>query len=246
MFLPSPSAASHPAVIDTTHAPFRALMHSRLDYCNGVLAGLPINQVTRLQSILHATARLVLRLLGWADWPDEGQPSLAWCLEANCLQTLCSVYWHSSVSHHRCHVCRRRRCRVVSTSDQLAQTPHSFREQGQKRSGPEVSSMPAQLHGTITPMLLESWTNRCQFSRKPWKCFFFEVDSLQQLYFMLPNSYYSYTFSLSIFWQLLWAPPRWTFIRSSVFSNVCLQLQLQLKKYTLWIGFHHTSTKIFY
>ena len=31
--------------IDTTRALVRALVHSRLDYCNGVLADLPINQV---------------------------------------------------------------------------------------------------------------------------------------------------------------------------------------------------------
>jgi len=34
-----------------------ALVLSRLDYCNGVLAGLPANQLNRLQSVLHAAAR---------------------------------------------------------------------------------------------------------------------------------------------------------------------------------------------
>ena len=38
---------------DTTRALVRALRHSRLDYCNGVLAGLPIDQVSRLQLILR-------------------------------------------------------------------------------------------------------------------------------------------------------------------------------------------------
>jgi len=32
---------------------------ARLDYCNGVLAGLPASQLSRLQSVLHAAARLI-------------------------------------------------------------------------------------------------------------------------------------------------------------------------------------------
>ena len=63
---------------DTTHALVRALVHSRLDYCNGVLAGLPINQVNRLQSILRAAARLVLRLPGRASVTDRMKDDLHW------------------------------------------------------------------------------------------------------------------------------------------------------------------------
>jgi len=37
--------------IDTAHAPVRALIHSRLDYCNGVFAGLPAGLFNRLQSV---------------------------------------------------------------------------------------------------------------------------------------------------------------------------------------------------
>ena len=36
-----------------------ALVLSRLDYCNGVLAGLPANQLNRLQSVLHVAAQLI-------------------------------------------------------------------------------------------------------------------------------------------------------------------------------------------
>jgi len=36
-----------------------ALVLSRLDYCNGILAGLPASQLNRLQSVLHASARLI-------------------------------------------------------------------------------------------------------------------------------------------------------------------------------------------
>jgi len=48
--------------VDTAHVLVGALVHSRLDYCNAVLAGLPANQFSRLQSVLRAAAQLVLGL----------------------------------------------------------------------------------------------------------------------------------------------------------------------------------------
>jgi len=45
--------------VDTAHVLVCTLVHSRLDYCNAVLAGLPANQLSRLQSVLRAAARLV-------------------------------------------------------------------------------------------------------------------------------------------------------------------------------------------
>ena len=39
-----------------------ALVHSRLDYGNGVLVGLPAHLMRRLQSVLNAAARLIYRL----------------------------------------------------------------------------------------------------------------------------------------------------------------------------------------
>jgi len=39
-----------------------ALVHSRLDYGNGVLVGLPANLTRRLWSVLNAVARLIYRL----------------------------------------------------------------------------------------------------------------------------------------------------------------------------------------
>ena len=44
------------------HALVRALVHSRLDYCNGVLANAPLGLYNKLQSVLRSAARLVLRL----------------------------------------------------------------------------------------------------------------------------------------------------------------------------------------
>ena len=45
--------------MDAAHALVRAMIHSRLDYCNSLLAGLPTGQMSRLQSVLRAAARLV-------------------------------------------------------------------------------------------------------------------------------------------------------------------------------------------
>jgi hypothetical protein len=47
---------------DAVHSLVRALIHSRLDYCNGVLANAPLELHKKLQSVLRSAARLVLRL----------------------------------------------------------------------------------------------------------------------------------------------------------------------------------------
>ena len=55
---------------DTVHSLVRAFVHSRLDYCNGVLAGMFQYQIDRLQSVLRVAARLVLGLPKWASVSD--------------------------------------------------------------------------------------------------------------------------------------------------------------------------------
>jgi len=60
------------------HALVRALIHSRLDYCNGLFAGLPAVQFARLQSVLRAAARLVLGLPGRAPVSAVMFDSLHW------------------------------------------------------------------------------------------------------------------------------------------------------------------------
>jgi len=66
-----------------------ALVHSRLDYGNGVLVGLPAHLMRRLQSVLNAAARLIYRLktrdhitdalisLHWLRVPERIQYKLA-------------------------------------------------------------------------------------------------------------------------------------------------------------------------
>lgn len=47
---------------DAVHSLVRALVLSRLDYCNGILANAPVGLYNKLQSVLRSAARLVLRL----------------------------------------------------------------------------------------------------------------------------------------------------------------------------------------
>ena len=79
---------------DSTHSLIRALFHSRVDYCNGVLAGLPQTQINRLQSILRAAARLVLQLPGWASVSNLMRAQLHWLSIPQRIQfKLCSVVY---------------------------------------------------------------------------------------------------------------------------------------------------------
>jgi len=64
--------------IDTAHALVRALIHSRLDYCNGMSAGLPAGLYNCLQSVLRAAARLVLGLPGRAPVMSAIRDKLHW------------------------------------------------------------------------------------------------------------------------------------------------------------------------
>ena len=63
---------------DTAHSLIRALVHSRLDYCNVTLAGLPQYQFNKLQSILRASARLVLLLPGSASISNLMRVQIHW------------------------------------------------------------------------------------------------------------------------------------------------------------------------
>ena len=49
---------------DAAHALIRAFIHSRLDYCNSVLSGVPDYLLGRLQAVLISSARLLLQLPG--------------------------------------------------------------------------------------------------------------------------------------------------------------------------------------
>ena len=56
----------------------RALVHSRLDYCNSILANSPNNLLRQLQSVLRAAARLVMRLPARSQVSDLMHEKLHW------------------------------------------------------------------------------------------------------------------------------------------------------------------------
>ena len=90
--------------VEAAHALVRALIHSRLDYCNGVLAGLPVERLRRLHSIMKTSARLVLRLPSHASVTERMHRQLHWldipqrityklCVQTfKCLHNLASGY----------------------------------------------------------------------------------------------------------------------------------------------------------
>jgi len=64
--------------VDIAHSLVRALVDSQLDYCNALFATLPAGQMSRLQSVLRAAARLVLQLPGRAAVSSAMCNSLHW------------------------------------------------------------------------------------------------------------------------------------------------------------------------
>jgi len=104
-----------------------ALVMSRLDYCNATLAGLPVFQHRRLQSVLNAAARMIhrssrqecitplLRDLHWLRSPERIDYKLA-VLVFRCLNGLAPRY----LSNHIQRVAEsNRRCLRSSSSSLL-------------------------------------------------------------------------------------------------------------------------------
>ena len=75
----SSSTASDPPICTYLHIPEAgiALVHSRLDYGNGVLVGIPAHLMRRLQSALNAAARLIFNLKR-SDHITDALVSLHW------------------------------------------------------------------------------------------------------------------------------------------------------------------------
>ena len=65
---------------DAVHALVRAPVHSRLDYCNGLLAGLPTEKFKRLESVLRSAARLIYRLPSHASVGNLISNGLHWLI----------------------------------------------------------------------------------------------------------------------------------------------------------------------
>ena len=94
---------------NTAHSLVRALVHSRLDYCNGALAGMYQNQIDRLQSVLRTAARLVLSLPRWASVSDAMHDKLHWLPFPERVEfKLCSIVYkclHDSAPRYLSQYC---------------------------------------------------------------------------------------------------------------------------------------------
>ena len=94
---------------DTAHSLVRALVHSRLNYCNGALAGMYQYQINRLQSVLRAAARLVLSLPKWASISDTMHDKLHWLPFPERVEfKLCSIVYkclHDSAPRYLSQYC---------------------------------------------------------------------------------------------------------------------------------------------
>jgi hypothetical protein len=64
--------------MDSCHALVRALILSRLDYCNGLLGGAPAYLLDQLSGVLRAAARLVLQLPRMSHITDAMKNQLHW------------------------------------------------------------------------------------------------------------------------------------------------------------------------
>ena len=68
----------HSLTMDSCHSLVRALIVSRLDYCNGLLGGAPAFLLDRLSGVLRAAARVVLQLPRTSQISDAMKEQLHW------------------------------------------------------------------------------------------------------------------------------------------------------------------------
>ena len=76
-----------------------ALVHSRLDYANGVLVGLPAYLMRQLQSVLNAAARLIYRLRT-CDHITDALISLHWLRVPQRIQYRLAVLTYRVLHRH--------------------------------------------------------------------------------------------------------------------------------------------------
>ena len=97
-------------IVDKAHSLVHALVYSRLDCCNGVLAGMHQYHYDRLQSVLRAAARLVLRLPIWASVSEAIRKKLYWLPYPEWVEfkLLCSTIYkclHNSAPQYLIELC---------------------------------------------------------------------------------------------------------------------------------------------
>ena len=160
--------------VDTAHSLVRALVHSRLDYCNGVLPGMHQYQYERLQSVLRAAARLVLRLPKWASVSrpctrnSTGSLIQKWS-SSNYVAPSTSVCTTVRRSTWLNYVYRSPRSRDVVICDRLHTATSSYRRR-LLRPFPLVDFfMLAQWPGTVYSLFLRTHLYSSQCLRNCWK-----------------------------------------------------------------------------
>ena len=82
-----------------------ALALSRLDYCNGIFAGLPAATLAPLQRVLHTAARFANDLKPF-DHVTSALKDLHWLpIKQRVKYKLCSLVHNVSVGHAICPIC---------------------------------------------------------------------------------------------------------------------------------------------
>ena len=94
---------------DAAHSLVRALIHTRVDYCNGLLTAGPKYLLDKLQSVLRAVARLVLQLPYCASVSDIMWRQLHWLEMPDRVRfKLCTLVYrclHGLVPHYLSDLC---------------------------------------------------------------------------------------------------------------------------------------------
>jgi hypothetical protein len=99
---------------DAAHSLVRAMIHSRLDYCNALLANAPSSLINGLQSTFRAAARLVLRLPSRASVSQVMRDRLHWLpVQQRITYKLCSIAF--KCIHGTAPIYLTRMCTGVST-----------------------------------------------------------------------------------------------------------------------------------
>ena len=68
---------------DSCHSLVRALIHSRIDYCNGLMSGVSLQLLDQLDGVMRAAARLVLQLPRTSSITSAIRQRLHW-LDVSC------------------------------------------------------------------------------------------------------------------------------------------------------------------
>ena len=81
---------------DSCHSLVRALIHSRIDYCNGLMSGVSLQLLDQLDGVMRAAARLILQLPRMSSITSVIRQRLHW------LDVGCRIRFKRCVLAYRC------------------------------------------------------------------------------------------------------------------------------------------------